>query len=56
LKMNVSEVWKKDIIRIDIIKQKVNSILVIWESTKINDSLLEKYINDYKNKNTTIYL
>jgi G:T-mismatch repair DNA endonuclease (very short patch repair protein) len=56
LKMTASEVWEKDKNRIDKLKDSVNSIIIIWESTELNDSLLEKYINDFKDKKTTIYL
>jgi len=56
LKMEAKEVWEKDKKRIDLIKTEVNSILIIWESTNINDSLTEKYINDFKNKKIIVYL
>lgn len=56
LKMKVSDLWEKDSKRIESIKNEVGSIIIIWESTNLNDSLLEKYINDFKDKNTIIYL
>ncbi len=56
LKMTAKEIWKKDRERLEVIKQKVNSIIIIWESSEINDTLLEKVINDVRNKKTIIYI
>ena len=56
LKMNAMDVWKKDKERFSEIKQNIDSIIVIWESSEINDSILEKTINSIKNKKTIIYI
>lgn len=56
IKMNAYEVWEKDKIRIDFIKNKIDSIIIIWESTQISKELIEKTINDIKDKKITIYL
>lgn len=56
LKMRAADVWKKDKERLDIIKQNIDSIIVIWESSEFNDSILEKAINSVKNKKTIIYI
>jgi len=56
LKMNVGELWIKDKERLEKISQSVDSIIVIWESSNIEFSILEKTINEIKNKKTIIYL
>jgi hypothetical protein len=56
LKMTASDIWMKDKNRLDLIKEEVNSIIVIWESSEINELLLEKTIKELKNKKTIIYL
>lgn len=54
--MNAMDVWKKDKERLNEIKQNIDSIIIIWESSEINDSILEKTINSIKNKKTIIYI
>ncbi len=54
--MTSEEIWEKDRKRLDIIKQGVNSIIVIWESSKIDGSLISKVINDISNKKTIVYI
>jgi hypothetical protein len=56
LKKTSSEIWETDDIRIDKIKEKCSSIIIIWESTNIDILLLEKTINDIKDKKIIIYL
>jgi len=56
LKMNVGELWIKDKERLEKINQSIDSIIVIWESSNIDLSILEKTINEIKNKKTIIYL
>lgn len=56
LKMTAGELWEKDRIRLDLIKQKVDSIIIIWESSEIDTTILEKTINEIKNKKTIIYI
>jgi G:T-mismatch repair DNA endonuclease (very short patch repair protein) len=56
LKATSLEIWEKDKERIDKIKQNVDSIIIIWESSEINDTILENAINTVKNKNTIIYI
>lgn len=55
-KTTAQEIWDFDKNRLNFIHEKVNTIIVIWEGTKIDISLLEKTINDLKNKKTIIYL
>ena len=56
LKYEASEIWRRDSYRISEIKNHVNSIIIIWESSNIDESILEKVINDIKDKKITIYL
>ena len=56
IKKTASEIWIDDRNRLTKIKEICNSIIIIWESTKIDVSLLEKTINDIKNKKTIINL
>jgi hypothetical protein len=56
IKKTAKEVWMDDNIRLNKIKEVCNSIIIIWESTKIDVSFLEKTINDIKNKKTIISL
>jgi G:T-mismatch repair DNA endonuclease (very short patch repair protein) len=56
VKMTSLEIWERDKERINKIKQNVDSIIIIWESSEINDSILENVINTVKNKNTIIYI
>ena len=56
IKMFAKEVWEKDGKRLDLILESVNSIIIVWESTNIDDSLLEKTLNNIKDKKTIIYL
>ena len=53
-KMTAGELWIKDEERLKIIKENVDSIIIIWESSNIDISILEKTINDIKNKKTII--
>jgi len=55
-KCTAEEVWEFDKKRLNYIHEKVNTIIVIWEGTKIETSLIEKTINNFKNKKTIIYL
>jgi uncharacterized ubiquitin-like protein YukD len=34
----------------------VDSIIIVWESSEINSSILEKTIREIKNKKTIIYI
>ena len=54
--MFAKEIWEKDKKRLDLILESANSIIIVWESTNIDDSLLEKILNDIKDKKTIIYL
>jgi len=56
IKMFAKEIWEKDKKRLDLILESANSIIIVWESTNIDDSLLEKILNDIKDKKTIIYL
>jgi hypothetical protein len=56
LKMKAFDVWEKDRCRLNVIKESVDSIIVIWESSEVNETLLEKTIKELKNKKTIIYL
>lgn len=56
LKMEACEVWEKDKNRIDKIKSNGISIIIIWESSIINDLILDYAINNVKNKNTILYI
>jgi hypothetical protein len=56
LKMRAFDVWEKDRCRLNVIKESVDSIIVIWESSEVNETLLEKTIKELKNKKTIIYL
>jgi G:T-mismatch repair DNA endonuclease (very short patch repair protein) len=56
ISMTSKEIWIKDSERLGIIKNGVDSIIVIWESSKINESLLLKVINEIFNKKTIMYI
>ncbi len=56
MKMMAKEIWEKDRKRLIEIKQSVESIIIIWESSKINESILEKTIKNILNKKTIIYI
>jgi G:T-mismatch repair DNA endonuclease (very short patch repair protein) len=56
LKSTAIDIWRKDKDRLNIIKKEIKTIIVIWESSLINESILEKTINEFKNKKTIIYL
>ena len=56
LKKTAIEVWNDDNIRIDKIKETCGSIIIIWESSKIDITILEKTINNMKNIKTVINL
>lgn len=56
IKLTAKEIWNKDKIRLDMILNEVNSVIIIWEDTNIDSLLLEKTINNIKNKKTIIYI
>ncbi len=56
VKKTAAEIWEDDKKRLEIIKNKIDTIIIIWESTKIDVSILEKTINQFKNKKTIVYL
>ncbi len=56
VKKTAGEIWEDDKKRLEIIKSKVDTILIIWESTKIDIAILEKTINQFKDKKTVVYL
>jgi len=58
LKITAGEVWNKDFDRNKEILNKIlnSSLIIIWETTKINKDYLLKIINEIKNKKTIIYL
>lgn len=55
-KMTANEIWEKDKKRINILKESSNSIIIIWESTLINETILENTIDNIKDKKTILYL
>jgi len=57
IKLTAKEIWEKDNKRINNIYNKINkNIIIIWEDTKINKSLLIKILNDNINKKNIIYV
>ena len=56
LKAIASDLWKRDKERLDKIRNEVDSIIIVWESSEINSSILEKTIREIKNKKTIIYI
>lgn len=56
LKLKAIDLWERDKDRLNIIKKEIKTIIVIWESSLIDDSILEKTINEFKDKKTIIYL
>lgn len=50
------DIWDFDKKRLEFIHNKVDTIIVVWEGSKVDISILEKTINDFKNKKTIIYL
>lgn len=55
-KKYAKDIWDFDKKRLEIILNKVDTIIVVWEGSKVETSILEKTINDFKNKKTIIYL
>jgi hypothetical protein len=59
INLTANEIWEKDKKRIDKIYSYYNNninIIIIWESTKINNELLYKILEDNKNKNNILYV
>jgi len=56
LKKFAKEKWNEDFIRLEKIREKCQSIIIVWESTKIDITLLEKTINNIKGKKIKINL
>jgi len=57
IKLTAEQIWEKDKIRINNIYNTINkNIIIIWEDTKINKSLMIKILNDNKNKKNIIYV
>ncbi len=56
LKKFAHEKWSDDYSRIEKIRQNCRGIIIIWESTKIDQTILEKTINDIKGKKIKINL
>lgn len=58
IKIHAVDIWKRDSKRLEVIKDSMIgvSIMIVWESTKLDTELFENYLNTIKNKNTTIYL
>jgi hypothetical protein len=56
IKMTAEEIWSKDKKRLDLISNEVDSILILWESSNIDTIILEKTLNDLKNKKTLLII
>jgi len=57
LKETSKDIWCRDQVRLNLIKNTINNtIIVVWESSELNDSLLEKTIRDFNNKNIIVYI
>lgn len=58
LKVTSEEVWEKDRKRNLEILEKIKdcTLIIIWETTKIDSTYLLKLINEIKNKKTIVYL
>lgn len=56
MKLSAEDIWIKDDIRLNLIMSEVNSVIIIWEDSIIDTCLLEKTINNIKNKKTIIYI
>ena len=56
VKLSAEEIWDNDKKRLELLHSNVQSIIIIWESSAIDENLLEKSIKDIENKKTIIII
>ena len=56
INLTAKEIWEKDINRLNIVLEKVDSVIVIWEESEIDELFFNKIIKDIQGKKTVIYI